>query len=899
MENKENQDNSEPLENKPTHQETNGQSGDQVIKVSGMYKEWFLDYASYVILERAVPHIDDGLKPVQRRILHSMYEMEDGRFHKVANIIGNTMKLHPHGDASIGDALVQLGQKELLIETQGNWGNIFTGDSAAAPRYIEARLSKFALEVLFSPKVTQWQLSYDGRNKEPVTLPVKFPLLLALGTEGIAVGMACKILPHNFNELIDASIAYLRKKPFQLYPDFPTGGYMDVSNYNDGLRGGKILVRAKISKIDNKTLLIEDIPYGTTTGSLIDSILKANDKGKIKVKKIEDNTAEKVEIIIHLAPGVSPDKTIDALYAFTDCQVSISPNIAVIKDDKPMFLGVSDLLRYSTDNTLKILKEELSIKLLELKEQLHFLSLEKIFIEKRIYRNIEECETWEEIISTIRKGLEPYLHLFYRDVTQEDIERLTEIKIKRISKYDAGLAEENMSKLESQIKETQHHIDNIVDFTIDYFKELKRKYGKGKERKTEIRLFDTIEATKVVVKNEKLYVNFSEGFLGYAMKNEGEYVCDCSDIDDIIVFFKNGTMKVVKIAPKLFVGKNIIYAGVWKKGDKRTTYNYIYTNLDNGKTYVKRFQVPAVTRDKEYNLAGNASKAFVHYLTVNPNGEAEVVTVVHKNKPGLRKIKFDYDFSTLDIKSRDARGNQLTKHPVLKVVQKEKGVSTLEARKIWFDDAIMRLNVDQRGSFLGEFAGDDKIISVYASGYYLITGYDLSLHFEDDLILIEKFIPKKPLTVIYKDKKSGDFYVKRFVPELSKNKVYFLSENNDQQLEAISYDYAPVMKIKFKNSKEENWTEEIWDVDQKTEIRSIKAKGNKFKWYALQNIEWLEPRLKEPPLDQLESPSGDEITRLYQITEDELKEDNPQEDIEKINWDNWSSGQQGTLNFDE
>ena len=766
---------------------------DNVIQVSGMYREWFLDYASYVILERAVPHLNDGLKPVQRRILHSMKEMDDGRYHKVANIIGNTMKYHPHGDASIGDALVQLGQKDLLIDCQGNWGNIYTGDRAAAPRYIEARLTKFALEVLFNPKTTEWQLSYDGRNKEPVTLPVKFPLLLAQGVEGIAVGMACKILPHNFIELIDASIAYLRGRSFKLLPDFPTAGMADFSNYNDGLRGGRVKVRARIEKVDKTHLRITEIPFGTTTSSLIDSIIKAVNKGKIKIKKIEDNTAEHVEINIHLASGVSPDKTIDALYAFTDCEVSISPNASVIFEDKPHFLDVKEMLKIATDNTVKLLKRELEIKLDELNEQWHFASLEKIFIEKKIYVKLHGLG-YEEAIELTHELLKPHIKHLVREITDDDVKRLLEIKMRRITKHDADQAEEKIAKLEADIEQTKFHLDNLIDYAVDYYKELKRKYGEGRERKTEIRTFDTIDAAKVAVNNVKLMANFKEGFIGYGLKRgEGEIVTDCSDIDDIIVFKKDGSMKVVRIADKVFVGKDIIYAGVWKKGDKRTVYNMIYRDGKSGPYRVKRFTITSITRDKDYDLTKGAKGSEVVYFTANPNGEAEMVTVVHRPRPNLRKLKFDFDFATIDIKGRGAGGNILTKNPVAKIQLKEKGVSTLAPRRIFFDDTIQRLNSDERGTYLGDFKADDKILTIMQSGHYKLTSFDLSTKFDDDMIVIEKWNPDKPITAIYFDGNKQQFFIKRFLAEDTdkKNVVYnrppgFVSRNRFDRLAAAN-----------------------------------------------------------------------------------------------------------------
>ncbi|MFH2095908.1 MAG: DNA gyrase/topoisomerase IV subunit A, partial [Bacteroidota bacterium] len=746
-------------------EEFNGQDStyveEKVTALTGMFKDWFLDYASYVILERAVPHISDGLKPVQRRILHSMYRLEDGRYNKVANIIGHTMQFHPHGDASIGDAMVQLGQKDLLIDTQGNWGNIHTGDSAAAPRYIEARLSKFALDVVFNPKTTKWQPSYDGRNKEPVTLPVKFPLLLAQGVEGIAVGLASKILPHNFNELIDAAILYLQEKDFELYPDFHTAGLIDVSKYNDGKRGGAVKVRAKIEKVDKKFLKISEIPFGKTTSSLIDSIVKANDKGKIKVKKIDDNTAENVEILVHLPPGVSTDVTIDGLYKFTDCEVSISPNSCVIENDKPRFIGVKEMLRNSVNNTLALLRTELEIRLSELEEHWHMSSLEKIFIEKRIYRKIEECETWEAVIEAIDKGLAPYKKLLIRDVTREDIVKLTEIKIKRISKYDALKADEIIKGIEDEMEEVKNHLENIIDFTINYYKQIKKKYGKGRERKTELRNFEVIEAATVVIANQKLYVNRKEGFVGTGLKKD-EYVTDCSDIDEIIVFLRDGKYVITKVSDKAFIGKDIIHIDVFRRNDDRTIYNVMYRDGENRSIMAKRFAVTGITRDKEYDVTRTIPNSRVIYFSANPNGEAEVVKITLKPKPRLKKLVFEYDFGELAIKGRSSIGNIVTRNEVHKISLKEQGISTLDGLKIWFDDEVLRLNTDGRGLFLGKFDGDDRILVVTKSGCFRICTFELTNHFEDDLLLVEKYNPLKVFSVVYFDAEHGFHYVKRF-----------------------------------------------------------------------------------------------------------------------------------------
>lgn len=817
-----------------------------VIKVSGMYENWFLDYASYVILERAVPHVNDGLKPVQRRILHSMKEMDDGRYSKVANIVGNTMKYHPHGDASITDALVGLGQKDLLIDTQGNWGNIYTGDRAAAARYIEARLSKFALEIAFNAKTTEWQASYDGRNKEPVTLPVKFPLLLAQGVEGIAVGLSCKMLPHNFIEIIDNAIKHLQGKRVKLYPDFPTAGMIDVSNYNEGARGGRVRVRARIEKPDKKSLQIKEIPYGTTTTSLIDSIIKANDKGKIKIKRIEDNTAEEVDIRIQLATNVSPDKTIDALYAFTNCEVSISPNAVVIEDEKPRFVGVHEVLTMSVDHTKDLLQLELEIKKRELEEQWHFASLEKIFIEKRIYRDIEEAETWEEIISFIHKGLKPHIKHLLREVTDEDVAKLTEIRIKRISKFDSFKADEHIAKLEEQIEQTKHHLAHLVDYAIDYFKNLKKKYGEGRERKTEIKSFETIERSKVAVKNAKLYVNYKEGFAGYALKRgEGEFVKDCSDIDNIIVIRKDGKMTVSKIQEKAFFGKDIIHVDVWKKGDKRTIYNMVYQDGAGGRAMVKRFAVNAVTRDREYDLTGGKPKSKILYLTANPNGEAEVIRVVLRHKPKLKNLKFDFDFKELAIKGRSAKGNILTKNIVHKIELKEEGVSTLGARKIWFDDTVHRLNTDGRGNFVGEFKGEDKILTIMQSGEYVLSSYALATKFDDDYLIMERYDPAKVYTIVYFDGDKEQFNVKRFTLEPTEKKQSLITEHEKSHMEFVSAHPEPKCLIEFDKRSNDREDEEI-DLVEFISVKGQKAMGNRLTPYKVKNIELIEPDTKDP-----------------------------------------------------
>ncbi len=860
------------------NQEEQSHELEKVIQIGGMYKEWFLDYASYVILERAVPHINDGLKPVQRRILHSMKEMDDGRFHKVANIIGNTMKYHPHGDASIGDALVQIGQKDLLIDCQGNWGNILTGDSAAAPRYIEARLTKFALEVLFNPKTTDWQLSYDGRNREPITLPVKFPYLLTSGIEGIAVGLACKMLPHNFIELIDGSINILKGKKVKIYPDFPTGGLADFSEYNDGLRGGRIKVRSRIAIDDKKTLRISEVPYGTTTSTLIDSILKANDKGKIKIRKVEDNTAEFVEILVHLTGNESPDKMIDALYAFTDCEVSIAPNAGVIENDKPRFIGVSQILEESTEQTKELLKLELQIEKGELQEKWHFASLEKIFIEKRIYRDIEECETWEEILSTIHRGLEPHVKHLIRPVTDDDVTRLTEIRIKRISKFDGYKADEYLSRLEEEIARVQHHLDNLVEYAIEYFKNLKKKYGDGRERKTEIRSLETIERAMVAASNVKLYVQYNEGFVGHGLKKtESEFICDASDIDDIIVIRKDGVMVVTKMNDKTFVGKDILYCNIWKKDDERTIYNMVYQDGSAGKAMVKRFNVTSIVRDREYDLTSGSPKSKVLHLTVNPNGEAEVITVILRAIAKLKKLKFDFDFAEQAIKGRAAKGNILSKYVVNRIDIKEHGISTLSARKVWFDESIKRLNYEERGQYLGAFNGEDKILTVMQSGHYRMTSIDVSTKFDDDMIIIEKWNPNKPISAIYFDPEKEQYFVKRFLAEDSEKLVQFIAETEGSRLEWLSSDWRPMIEIKFdqRAGSKEN---ELINVEEVIAIKGFKAQGNRIAKHKIKTIETLDPlpyeeveEIEEDEPDD-EMDDSDESLEVDEASSDETKE---------------------------
>ena len=832
-----------------------------VTALSGMYQDWFLDYASYVILERAVPHLYDGLKPVQRRILHSMKRMDDGRYNKVANIIGHTMQFHPHGDASIGDALVQIGQKELLIDTQGNWGNILTGDGAAAARYIEARLSKFALDVVFNPKTTEWKLSYDGRNKEPVTLPVKFPLLLAMGGEGIAVGLASKILPHNFIEIIDAAIDYLMGKEFVLYPDFPTGGFIDVSRYNDGQRGGAVKVRAKIEKLEKKALVITEIPFGKTTSTLIESILKANEKGKIKIRKIDDNTSADVEIIIYLMPGVSPDKTIDALYAFTDCEYSISPNTCIIDGSKPSFMGVSQILRHSTDNTVRLLKKELEIRLRELLDDWHLSSLEKIFIEEKIYRDIEECETWEAVIKAIDNGLKPFKNKLLREVTRDDIIRLTEIKIKRISRYDSKKADEYIKSIENERDEVKNHLKNLIPFAINYFKQIRKKYGKGHERKTEIRNFDTIEATKVVANNARLYINYKEGFLGTGLKKD-EFVGECSDIDDIIVFRKDGGYLITKVAEKVFVGSDILYAHVFLKNDERTIYNIVYQDGKDGPLLVKRCAVIGLTRDKEYNLTQGKKGSKVVYFSANPNGEAEVIKVYHKPKERLKKLVFEFDFGQLAIKGKSSMGNILTKNPVHKISLKERGLSTLGGRKIWFDDAVFRLNVDGRGMFLGEFIADDKIQVITKNGYFRTTGFDLSNHFEDNILIIEKFNPGKVYSVVYWDAAQKYYYVKRFNIEESEKPQCFINEDTESRLISITEMEYPRFEIHF-GGKHKDRENEIIEVAEFIGIKSHKAKGKRLTSFMVDNIQEIEPVVKKETVSEPEVSEEEEPRFLF------------------------------------
>ena len=820
-------------------------------QLSGMYQNWFLDYASYVILERAVPHINDGLKPVQRRILHSMKRLDDGRYNKVANIVGHTMQFHPHGDASIGDALVQLGQKELLIDCQGNWGNILTGDSAAAPRYIEARLSKFALDVVFNPKTTEWQSSYDGRNREPVTLPVKFPLLLAQGVEGIAVGLSSKILPHNFNELCDASISYLKGEQFQLYPDFQTGGSIDVSKYNDGERGGVVRVRAKISKLDNKTLCISEIPYGKTTSSLIDSILKAVEKGKIKVKKVEDNTADKVEILVHLAPGVSSDKTLDALYAFTDCEVNISPNCCVIDNKKPHFLSVSDVLKKSADNTLDLLRQELNIEREEKLEALHFASLEKIFIEERIYKDVkfEQAENMDAACEHIDERLTPFYPKMVREVTKDDILKLMEIKMARILKFNKDKADELIARLNSEIEDIDNHLAHITEYTIEWYEGLKAKYGKNFERKTEIRNFDVIVATKVAEANEKLYINREEGFIGTGLKKD-EFVCNCSDIDDVIIFYKDGKYKIVRISDKLFVGKNILYVNIFKKNDKRTIYNVIYRDGKDGAYFIKRFNVTSMIRDREYDITQGTPGSKIMYFTANPNGEAEVVKVALRPNPRIKKLILERDFSEISIKGRQSMGNLLTRLEVHKISLKHKGGSTLGGRKVWFDYDVFRLNYDGRGEYLGEFQSEDCILVVNKNGEFYTTDFDLNNHYDTDIMILEKYDPDKVWTAVLYDADQQNYpYLKRFCFEQSAKRQNFLGENKQNVLLLLTSETYPRINVVF--GGHDSFREAmIVDAGDFVGVKSFKAKGKRLTTFTVDHIEELEPAVRDATEEQ-------------------------------------------------
>lgn len=823
--------------------------------LSGMYQNWFLDYASYVILERAVPHILDGLKPVQRRILHSMKETDDGRFNKVANIVGHTMQYHPHGDASIGDALVQLGQKDLLVECQGNWGNILTGDSAAAPRYIEARLSEFALETVFNPKTTEWTMSYDGRKAEPLILPVKFPLLLVQGAEGIAVGLSSKILPHNFNELLDAAIAYLRGEEFALYPDFPTGGYIDVSKYNGGERGGSVRVRAKIEKIDNKTLEITDIPFGKTTGTLIESIIKAQEKGKIKVRRVDDNTAEHADIIVHLIPGTSSDRAIDALYAFTDCEVSISPNCCVISEQKPLFLKVSDVLRSSVDNTKELLRRELEIQRGELMESLLYASLEKIFIEERIYKDkeYEQSANLDMAVAHIDKRLTPYKADFVREITCDDILRLLEIKMGRILRFNSEKADNYIESLKEKVKEIDHHLATLVDYTIAWYEKLKKKYGAAYPRRTEIRSFDNIEAAKVAEANEKLYINREDGFIGTGLKKD-EFVCNCSDMDDIIVFFKDGKYKVVKVADKLYVGKNVLYLNVFKRNDQRTIYNLVYQNGKGGTTYMKRFAVTGITRDKEYDMMQGEKGSKIWWFSANPNGEAETLRVTLKEKPRLKVLQFDISFADLAIKGRQSLGNIVTKNEVHRISLKERGVSTLGGREVWFDWDVLRLNYDGRGQSLGEFNPTDQVLVILKSGEFYMSSFDLSNHYENNILRMEKYRDGVVWTAVLNDADQGYPYIKRFTFEPSSKKQSFIGENPNSELLLLTDDVYPRVKVTLGGA--DAFREPlIIDAEEYIGAKSFKAKGKRLTTFATEKIEWIEPR--EVPEEELQQPDVD------------------------------------------
>lgn len=823
--------------------------GDKIIKVTGMYQDWFLDYASYVILERAVPAIEDGFKPVQRRIMHALKELDDGRYNKVANVVGHTMQYHPHGDASIGDAIVQLGQKELLIDTQGNWGNILTGDDAAAPRYIEARLSKFALDVVYSPKVTEWQASYDGRKKEPIHLPVKFPLLLAQGTEGIAVGLSTKILPHNFVELIDASIAYLKEKPFELYPDFPTGGIMDVSAYNDGARGGRVRVRAKITQVDKATLCITEIPFSTTTDKLQENIVKASEKGKIKIKKVEDNTAKDVAIMVHLPNGISPDKTIDALYAFTDCEISISPIGCVIEDNKPHFLGVSEMLRRSTDSTVEILKEELEVALKELETQWHLASLEKIFIREEMYIDFKNYSDRESLYQYLYKRFEPFKKDLLRAIVDDDLQRLTQIPMIRITRFDSFKADENIAKIETDIEEVKNHLAHLVDYAIAHFERLKKTYAKGKERRTEIRTFDTIEATKVVVRNMKLYVNREEGFVGTGLKKD-EYIGDCSDIDDVIVFTESGAMYVAKVSEKQYFEKGIIHAAVFKRDDKRTIYNMIYKDGTTGFSYIKRFNVTGITRDKQYSLIPAHKDSRVLYFTANPNGEAEVVMVNLRQAGSIRKLKWDIDFADTLIKGRAVKGNLVSKFAIKRIELKEKGVSTLKPRKIWFDDIVKRLNTDERGRLLGAFKGDDRMLLITKEGQLKTIIPELSLHFENNILVMEKWTPEKPISVIYYDGEKERVFVKRFVVENENREETIISEHPKSQLLFVSTEWRPMAQVVFTKEKGKDKEPLTVNLEEFIAVKGIKALGNQLTTDKVKEVKHLEPLPYEEPIEE-------------------------------------------------
>ena len=848
--------------------ENNEDGNDTITKVTGMYKDWFLDYASYVILERAVPAIEDGFKPVQRRIMHSLKELDDGRYNKVANVVGHTMQYHPHGDQSIGDAMVQIGQKELLIDCQGNWGNILTGDSAAASRYIEARLSKFALEVLYSPKITDWGVSYDGRRAEPNNLPVKFPLLLAQGAEGIAVGLSTKVLPHNFNELIDASIKILKGKSFTLFPDFQTAGIADVSNYNDGMRGGRVRVRAKIAQLDKNTLVITQIPFSTNTTTLIDSILKANEKGKIKIKKIEDNTAADVEILIHLFPGVSPDKTIDALFAFTACETSVAPLGCVIEDNKPLFVGVSHMLKISTERTVDLLRQELEIQLEELKNKWHFSTLEKIFIREEMYIDFKLYSDRESLYVYMYDRFEPFKKSFVREIEDDDLQKLTQIPMIRITRFDSDKADDFIAKLEDEMKEVQHHLDNLIDFAIAYFTKLKEKYGKGRERQTELRSFDNIEATKVALRNTKLYVNREEGFIGTGLKKD-EYVTDCSDIDDVIVFLRDGKMMICKVDEKKFVGKDIIHVAIFDKSDKRTIYNMIYRDGKSGPSYIKRFNVSGVTRDKFYDLTNETKGSQILYFTFNPNGEAEVITVLLRQIGTIKKLKWDIDFADIAIKGRASKGNLVTKYPIKKIEIKEKGISTLKPRKIWFDDTVQRLNVDARGELLGEFRPNDKILVISQTGKLKVITPELSTHFDEDMVVLEKWHPKKPISAIYYDGEKERYYLKRFLVETEGKEESFITEHPKSQLEIVSTDYRPMAELVFTKVKGVQKENQTVDIENFIAVKGFKALGNQLTTDKLKQVNLLEPLPYEEPEEVVpEKPQVEGETQVQTVDED-------------------------------
>lgn len=861
---------------------------ESIKHVSELYKDWFIDYASYVILERAVPHIDDGLKPVQRRILHSMWEMDDGRYNKVANIIGNTMKYHPHGDASITDALVGMGQKDLLIDTQGNWGNILTGDSAAAARYIEARLTPFAQEVVFNPKTTEWQLSYDGRNKEPITLPVKFPLLLAMGVEGIAVGLSCKLLPHNFNELIDASIAALKGKKFELYPDFPTGGIIDVTNYNDGKRGGKIKIRARIKELNSKTIVITEIPYETTTSALIDSIVAANEKGKLKIKKIEDNTSDKVEIVLHLHPDVSPDVTIEALYAYTQCEMTISPNAVVIENDKPKFLGVSDILKYSANRTMELLKKELEIELSELKEKLHFASIEKIFIREEMYIDFKNFDNKEKLFEYLYKRFDKYKKQLIRPLNDDDLNKLTQIPMIRITKFDSKKADENIKELNEKISQTQHHLDNIVDYTIEYFKELKRKYGKDKERKTEIRTLHQVQKTEISIPNQRLYIDREEGFIGTSLR-KNEFLFECSDNDEIIAITEEGIMKVIKVSDKVYIGKNILYAGVFKRNDERTIYNMIYRDGPKGVYFVKRFSIGGVTRDKEYNLTKGTPNSKVIYLSINPNGETEKVIVLLKANSGARKLEIDFDFASIDVKSRSAIGNILTKYPVAKVLVKEKTAGQIQAEHWWYDPVTKKLNQNENGNYLGAFYPDDKVLVITKKGYYKLIQPDVLAFFDDDTFYVEKFDADNIYTLIYFDGESKNYYIKRFKAEATSSKIMIINEHPDSYIELITPIQNPKIKLSFAKEKGKDIPEEYVNINELAPIIAIKAKGKKLSTHKIKNILLEEPEEIKQAKEFLENQKDSDID----LSPEELHK----KALEKLNSKNLPGGL-GQINFD-